>query len=200
MNKSTLLLFSPWRQQLSNSFAPSYRSSPVLNILPKHSLSVVVRSPDDDAQPAAELPEHDGCAAAPKPWSAQFPEGRHGRTDAKHNGPVPTDAIISGMGGFKSPVWYNMPFGLWALSLRFEPHNCPYKSHQVQQLHLVHIYIDYIYFLKSQTKLTDFVLLCSFIFILFSTVVIYSITFPDTFSKCSSRTTWQCKHLARLML
>lgn len=60
-------------------------------------LSVMIRSPDHDTQPAAELPEHDGCAAAPEPWSAQFSEGRHGGSDAKHNGPVPTDAIISGM-------------------------------------------------------------------------------------------------------
>lgn len=60
-------------------------------------LSVVTRSPDNDAQPAAELPGYDWCAAAPEPWSAQFPEGRHGRTNAKHNGPVPPDAVISGI-------------------------------------------------------------------------------------------------------
>lgn len=63
-----------------------------------------VRSPDHNSQPAAELPEHDGCAAAPKPWFAQFAEGRHGRTNAKHNGSVPTDAIISGEDSFKSAV------------------------------------------------------------------------------------------------
>lgn len=67
-----------------------------------YSLSFFIRSPNNDAEPAAELPEYDGCAAAPKPWSAQFPEGRHGwtngGTNAEHNGPVPTDAIISGTG------------------------------------------------------------------------------------------------------
>lgn len=56
-----------------------------------------VRSPDHDSQPAAKLPECDGCAAASKPWFAQFTEGRNGRTDAKHHGPVCTDAIISGI-------------------------------------------------------------------------------------------------------
>lgn len=63
-----------------------------------------VRSPDHDSQPAAELPEHDGCTAAPKPWFAQFAEGRHGRTNAKHHGSVPTDAIISGMDSLKSVI------------------------------------------------------------------------------------------------
>lgn len=55
------------------------------------------RSPDHDSQPAAKLPECDGCAAASKPWFAQFTEGRNGRTDAKHHGSVCTDAIISGI-------------------------------------------------------------------------------------------------------
>lgn len=58
-----------------------------------------VRSPDHDSQPAAELPEHDGSAAAPEPWFAQFPEGRHGRANAEHHGSVPTDAVLSGMTG-----------------------------------------------------------------------------------------------------
>lgn len=55
------------------------------------------RSPDHDSQPAAELPEHDGSAAAPEPWFAQFPEGGHGRANAEHHGSVPTDAVLSGM-------------------------------------------------------------------------------------------------------
>ena len=108
VDSSSLLLYIHFplkakAQQLFSLLSPIYPLCilhSVLNIHPKSSslfLSVVIRYPDDDAQPAAELPEHDGCAAAPKPWSAQFPEGRHGRTNAKHNGPVPTDAIISGM-------------------------------------------------------------------------------------------------------
>lgn len=79
-------IFSPQRQM---------RNYHLISLL--QLLSVVIRSPDHDAQPAAKLPGYDGCAAASKPWSAQFPEGKHGRTNAKHYGSIPTDAIISGM-------------------------------------------------------------------------------------------------------
>lgn len=88
-------------------FSHTLTNLPFLKILPKL-LSIVIRSSDNDAQPAAQLPGHDGCAAAPKPWSTQFPEGRNGGTDAKHNGPVPTDAVLSGMNGFQSALGYDL--------------------------------------------------------------------------------------------
>lgn len=58
---------------------------------------LVCRSPPGcDAKPRIQLPDHCRHAANPQPHSHWQPAKQYGQPDARHDGPVPSGAVLSG--------------------------------------------------------------------------------------------------------
>lgn len=58
---------------------------------------LICRSPPScDAKPRIELPDHCRHAAKPQPHSHWQPAKQYGQPDARHDGPVPSSAVLSG--------------------------------------------------------------------------------------------------------
>lgn len=60
-------------------------------------LSFRLSAPSRDAKPSVQLPDHSGRAANTQPRSHWQPAKQYGQPDARHDGPVPSNAVLSGI-------------------------------------------------------------------------------------------------------
>lgn len=58
-------------------------------------------APSRDAKPSVQLPNHSGRAVNPQPRSHWQPAQQYGQPDARHDGPVPSSAVLSGIATMK---------------------------------------------------------------------------------------------------
>lgn len=54
-------------------------------------------APSRDAKPSVQLPDRSGRAANLQPRSHWQPAKQYGQPDARHDGPVPSNAVLSGI-------------------------------------------------------------------------------------------------------
>ena len=54
-------------------------------------------APSHDAKPSVQLPDHNGHAANIQPRAHWQPAKQYGQPDARHDGPVPSNAVLSGI-------------------------------------------------------------------------------------------------------
>lgn len=59
--------------------------------------SFCLSAPSRDAKPSVQLPDHSGRAANIQPRSHWQPAKQYGQPDARHDGPVPSNAVLSGI-------------------------------------------------------------------------------------------------------
>lgn len=59
--------------------------------------SFCLSAPSRDAKPSVQLPDHSGRAAKSQPRSHRQPAKQYGQPDARHDGPVPSNAVLSGI-------------------------------------------------------------------------------------------------------
>lgn len=59
--------------------------------------SFCLSAPSRDAKPSVQLPDHSGRAANTQPRSHWQPAKQYGQPDARHDGPVPSNAVLSGI-------------------------------------------------------------------------------------------------------
>lgn len=55
-----------------------------------------ISAPSHDAKPGVQLPDRSGRAADSQPRSHWQPAKQYGQPDARHDGPVPSNAVLSG--------------------------------------------------------------------------------------------------------
>lgn len=58
--------------------------------------SFCLSAPSRDAKPSVQLPDRSGRAANTQPRSHWQPAKQYGQPDARHDGPVPSNAVLSG--------------------------------------------------------------------------------------------------------
>lgn len=64
--------------------------------LPVFALLILLSPPSCDAKPRFQLPDHCRHAAIPQPHCHRQPAKQYGQPDARHDGPVPASAVLSG--------------------------------------------------------------------------------------------------------